>query len=124
MAEPHVQLILDRSYVPPSLQKALNRLRARVSIRSLNKALNGGVSNSADVCLVLTDTDQSSDTLDRILRQSNERACAMMVVTPEGITTPREPGIDTRLRAADAPATTDELAGRIRALCEIRRPMR
>lgn len=126
MAEPHVQLILDQNNVPPSLHKALNRLKARVSIRSLDKALNGGVSKSADVCLVLSDVNPPPDTLDRILHQSNERNCAMMVLTPGGVTTHRQTGshIGQAQSAKKSPATTDELAGRIRALCEIRRPIR
>jgi len=128
LTEPHVQLILDRDEVPPSLQAALNRLRARVSIRSIAKAMDSGVSDSADVCVVLPGINQSPDALDRILDQGDERACVMMVITPEGITTRRQPGGET----ADPPsedtssphATADELTGRIRALCEIRRPMR
>ena len=125
MAEPHVQLILERNEVPRSLQRALNRLKARVSIRSMDKAAAGGVSNSADVCVVLTGNDQSPGTLDRILHQADERDCPMMVLTPEGVTTPREPGIDAhQTQSTNAPATTAELAGRILALCEIRRPKR
>jgi serine phosphatase RsbU (regulator of sigma subunit) len=125
MAEPHIQLILDREAVPRTLRAALNRLNARVSIRSIEKALCDGMSNSVDVCVVLPGTAQTRDTLDRIIDKGTERACAMMVMTPEGVSMPRQlidgPPED---RIAASPANADELTGRIQALCEIGRPMR
>ena len=46
---PHVQVILDENQVPRPLRTALNRVNARVSLRSLDKALADGISPTADV---------------------------------------------------------------------------
>lgn len=118
--------------VPPSLQTALNRVNARVSIRSLDKALVSGVSASADVCVILPGARGSPDVLERIQSDASARACATMVLPDESmantaskldaqITYPRlvQPGAEP----SPPGLNTDELTGRIRALCEVRHPL-
>ncbi len=135
MNEPHVQLIVDaeRSDVPPSLQAALIRLQARVSIRSIEKALAAGVSPSADVCVILSDRQESDDVLGRILADASDRACATLVLpgherpAREANTasdSARLPAARMRVDPVPAPVSVDELTGRIRALCDIRAPLR
>lgn len=135
VSAPHVQLIVDieHSDVPPSLQAALNRLQARVSIRSLAKALTNGVSPSADVCVILSDRNESDGVLDRILVDASDRACATLVLPREGrpVRMPNSDPTSSHLPAArmavdqmPAQASVDELTGRIKALCEIRAPLR
>lgn len=138
MPEPHVQIIVDRQPLPLPLRAALNRLGARVSIRSLGKAADAGVSASADVCVILPDRDHSSDLLDRILDHAAGNACATLVLDGEHSSfvaadpsVPGRPDTDDVLRRLPAPEamkqaslSTDELTGRIKALCEIRRPLR
>jgi sigma-B regulation protein RsbU (phosphoserine phosphatase) len=118
---PHVQLILDRTPVPASLQTALNRVNARVSVRSMSKAAATGISPSADVCVILPNSDESPDILDQILAEASDRACATMVLPAEGT---NAFDIQRRLNPNTSEGmTADELTGRIRALCEIRRPL-
>jgi len=130
---PHVQLIVGRNSVPPTLQSALNRLNARVSIRSLGKALDSGVSPLADVCVILPDSQQPQDVLDRILNDATDRACATIVINPPSARDGFESfGTKAVNRATphiideneSASLSADELIGRIKALCEIRRPFR
>lgn len=129
---PHVQLILDQSMVPPPLQNALNRINARVSIRSLDKALVSGVSSTADVCVILPGAQGSPDVLDRILADASHQACATMVLPgieaadpPSEIEQESASGLLGRAAAEPAAVTmsTDELTGHIKALCEIRHPL-
>lgn len=121
MGTPHVQLILDRTPVPASLQTALNRVNARVSVRSMSKAVATGISPSADICVILPNTDESPDILDQILAEASDRACATMVLPAE---TTSDFDIQRRLNPNTSEGmTADELTGRIRALCEIRRPL-
>ncbi|GMU24591.1 MAG: hypothetical protein AMXMBFR13_46650 [Phycisphaerae bacterium] len=131
MHTPHVQLIVDQNNVPRPLQTALNRVKARVSLRSLDKALASGVSPSADVCVILPRHRATPDVLGRILADASERACATMVIPPgpdwPTATTPQQ----VTLRRLSAPESdeslgmsADELTGRIKALCEIRHPLR
>jgi sigma-B regulation protein RsbU (phosphoserine phosphatase) len=120
-----VQLVLDENPVPQPLVTALHRLGARVSMRSLNKARDRGISSSADVCVILPSREYENDLLDHIMEQANNRACATMVLPPAQNATAE---IDTRnpsLRKSLPPETynSDELAGRIKALCDIRQPM-
>jgi phosphoserine phosphatase RsbU/P len=114
---PHVQLILDDTTVPPPLQAALQRVNARVSVRSLRKALSSGVSETADLCVILPGATEQQDVLATILNHAADKACATMVM----------PAVTPSSDRAVAPSdgwSTDELTGRIKALCEIRRPMR
>jgi serine phosphatase RsbU (regulator of sigma subunit) len=129
--EPHVQIIVDRDPVPMPLQTALNRLGARVSIRSLGKAVATGVSPSADVCVILAGRDQAPDLLDAVMSRASDRACATMVLPACGgvgdIGPAGAPGAAPlkRLPAPEAGLfSADELTARIKALCEIRRPLR
>ncbi len=135
VSAPHVQLIVDvdRGDVPPSLQAALNRLQARVSIRSLEKALANGVSPSADVCVILSDRQDSDDVLGRILADASDRACATLVLPgerkPEHLpnsdpSSAHLPAARMAVEPAASQVSVDELTGRIRALCDIRAPMR
>lgn len=121
MEAPHVQLILDRREVPPPLQAALQRVNARVSVRSLGKALSSGVSPTADVCVILPGCDEPPDVLDQILTDASKQACGAMVIPPVGALAPER-------NAALAPSfgnlNAEELTGRIKALCEIRHPLR
>jgi sigma-B regulation protein RsbU (phosphoserine phosphatase) len=128
---PHVQLIVNENPVPPPLQTALNRLKARVTIRSFNRALDKGVSSSADVCVILDDSQQSSDVLDLILNDASDRACATLVLPTESHTGQDATGklIEQHpilLDKLNKPSSlnTDELMGRLKALCEIRRPLK
>lgn len=133
MATPHIQLIVNQTVVPPPLQTALNRVNARVSIRSLDKALSSGVSPSADVCVILPGPQGSRDLLDRILTDASDRACATLVL-PErnGNGSRPEAGHTTEARALERAVASpfagsmsaDELTGRIKALCEVRNPLR
>ena len=129
---PHVQLIIDESPVPPSLQMALHRLKARVSMRSVDKALATGVSSSADVCVILQGEHHSPDVLDRILADASDRACGTMVLG-DGLSGYDDPWQDETFAEDDGGVatavmpramTTDELTGHIKALCEVRQPMR
>jgi serine phosphatase RsbU (regulator of sigma subunit) len=126
---PHVQVILDQNTVPAPLRTALNRVKARVSLRSLDKALASGISPSADVCVILPHRKSPADVLDRILADASSRACATMIVPPaERFNGDGQASNDPIRRLAgegdDASAmNADELTGRIRALCEIRSPL-
>lgn len=130
---PHVQLIVDECVVPPPLQTALNRVNARVSIRSMDKALVSGVSSTADLCVILPGRRRSPDVLDRILADASERACATLVLSDflEDESDPRDGSEFQHLRLVRpeeedprGPALNpDELTGRIKALCEIRHPL-
>jgi serine phosphatase RsbU (regulator of sigma subunit) len=121
---PHVQLVLDQTAVPPHLQTALNRLKARVSVHSINKVLADGISPSADVCVILPGHDESMDVLDRITADASDQACATMILPLRG-TQPiynamhRVPVVDHSIDTMSA----EELTGRIRALFEARIPM-
>lgn len=140
MTTPHVQLIVDRDTTPPpSLRAALDRVQARISIRSLDKAISAGVSPTADMCVVLPAADRPAHTLDDFLTTTSNQACAAMVIPSESPQTASGPiriaalpettvpVIDRRLQP-DPTGTThlnaDEITGRIRALCEIRHPLR
>ncbi|HQE45478.1 MAG TPA: hypothetical protein PLM77_20000, partial [Phycisphaerae bacterium] len=147
---PHVQVILDQNQVPGALRTALNRVKARVSLRSLDKALADGISPTADICVILPRKQSSPDVLDRILANATERACATLVLEstdelvgegaeesawpapcPQGPSATINPGVlpdplrrlMTRNEETSA-LNADELTGRIKALCEIRSPMR
>jgi len=135
---PHVQLILDDGLVPPALQTALNRLGARVSIRSLDKALASGVSPSADACVILPGSSGRPDLLDRLIADASERACGTLVIPgPAGSRSHTAWGISAepadqmrsaclgRIASGRAESmSADELTGRLKALCEIRHPLR
>ncbi len=125
MSTPHVQLILDDQPVPGALRAALGRLNARVSIRSLEKALTAGLSPSADVCVIVPGRDGPADGMDRLLDAAKGRSCATLVMPPSNEFPIDRSSLtdDFSIRFADKRHTADELAGRIQALCEIRRPM-
>lgn len=130
MNTPHVQVILDQNTVPGALRTALNRVKARVSLRSMEKALENGISPTADVCVILPQRRDTADVLDRILADASDRACATMVIPASeefrAQTLPPDHAV-RRLNPAgdDTPnMNADELTGRIRALCEIRSPLR
>ena len=133
MASPRVQLVIDRGATPPkSLHAALRRVNACVSMRSFDKALAVGVSESADVCVVLPSAERSAEVIDRFVASTSDRACATLVLpsvsrsngTPVSRAT--DPAVPGGVSKAPRPAriSADELAGRIRALCEIRHPLR
>lgn len=125
MNTPHVQLILDRATVPPPLRTALNRVKARVSVRSLEKARTRGVSPTADVCVLLPAGGEPADVLAEILAGASDQACATMVIPPAGTDAGAMwQGMDPRLGTGVGSLNADELTGRIRALCEIRHPLR
>ncbi len=133
MSAPRVQLILDRDIEPPApLRTALNRVQAQVSIRSLDKVLAEGVSASADLCVILPGLDRHPNVLDAVLAKATDRACGTMLIAPDRRTDDGEPmtappgyhRLSPFGRAAAAPLNADELTGRIKALCEIRHPMR
>lgn len=146
MQTPHVQIIVDRPSVPPPLQNALMRLGARVSIRSLDKAAKAGITPSADVCIILPGEHHCGDLLERVMASASEHACATMVLPADhesesSAGTDEQPtGIDSaqgaggaavatvRLRAPElrlsGNPSTEELTGRIQALCDIRDPLR
>lgn len=131
MNTPHVQVILDQDSVPGPLRTALNRVKARVSLRSMDKALASGISPSADVCVILPGSRAESDVLGRILEDADERACATLVIPPSTDFAGERLSNDSTLRrltppAGDDPVTmnADELTGRIKALYEIRSPLR
>lgn len=122
MATPHVQLILDRATVPAPLQTALTRINARVSVRSMDKAFSTGISPSADVCVILPAGHEPPDVLARILSDASDQACATMVLSAEQVGDPGN--VEQRLSPRSASrVSADELTGRIRALCDIRRPL-
>lgn len=77
---PHVQVILDRNHVPGPLRTALHRVQARVSLRSMDKALADGISPTADICVILPRRQSRPDVLSRILADASERACATLVL--------------------------------------------
>lgn len=146
MATPHVQLVVDHGIAPPqSLKMALHRVNARVSIRSLDKALTNGIPDSADVCVILPSAACSASSLERLVTETSARACATLVLDEDG--TSRDELIPARGGTAFSgevsqpvtftgrvslpigpfrrlPLNADELTGRIKALCEIRRPFR
>lgn len=138
MEEPHVQIIVDGDPVPLSLKTALNRVGARVSIRSLSKAAHCGLSPSTDVCIILPKVDHAPDLLERIVCHASDRACATMVLHAAPIRVPApqvighdESHVNVAVRRLAAPETSnvlslnaDELTGRLKALCDIRRPLR
>ncbi len=118
---PHVQLILDADMVPPPLQAALNRVHARVSVRSLARALSAGIPSSVDVCVILPGAHECPDLLARILSEASEQACATLVLSRDEVGS----GVARPVNGPDRhTATADELTGRIKTLCEIRSPMR
>jgi serine phosphatase RsbU (regulator of sigma subunit) len=136
---PHVQLILDHNIEPPApLRTALNRVHAQVSIRSLDRALAEGVSATADLCVILHGSDRGTDVLDAVLARASDRACGTMLIAADELTKEYETATGSltargtlsghRLipfgRSTAAPLNADELTGRIKALCEIRHPMR
>ncbi|HOW73442.1 MAG TPA: PP2C family protein-serine/threonine phosphatase [Phycisphaerae bacterium] len=146
MATPHVQLIVDHGMAPPqSLKTALYRVNARVSIRSLDKALTSGIPDSADVCVILPSAACSSAALERLVTETSARACATLVLDEDGASRDESTsarGGTTFSGEVSSPVTStgrmlfavqpfkrmplnaDELTGRIKALCEIRRPLR
>lgn len=136
MPAPHVQIIVDREPVPTPLRTALSRLGARVSIRSVNKAAQAGISASADVCVIVPGIHPQPDTLERILAHASDHACAAVVLDGRPVerlcgglaATPDQARIIERLPSpeacGDVPLSADAWAGRILALCEIRRPFR
>lgn len=101
-------------------------------MRSFEKALAVGVSESADVCVVLPSAERPAETIDRFLTSASDRACATFVLPApshwkSSTTNPSaDRSASNRMRTAlPGPApSADELAGRIRALCEIRHPLR
>ncbi|HSW46803.1 MAG TPA: PP2C family protein-serine/threonine phosphatase, partial [Phycisphaerae bacterium] len=133
VSSPHVQLIIDRDIEPPGpLRAALNRVQAQVSLRSFDKALSDGISSSADLCVVLPGADRPNDVLDAFMARASDRVCGTILIPAD---TDPAPGAgngkklsDHRLSGFDRPVAgslnTDELAGRIKALWEIRRPFR
>lgn len=137
LQEPHVQIIVDGDPVPTPLKTALHRVGARISIRSLSKAAAAGVSPSADACVILPGPDHGHDLLEQVVSQAGDRACAAMVLAPARsappvpqTSAPSGPQTSSvrRLPAPEATASpdlnVDELTGRIKAMCEIRRPLR
>jgi len=111
-------------------------VNARVSVRSLDKALASGVSPSADVCVLLPAADRPSDTLTRFLDEAPDRACATLVIPSserQDYTNTSTAGPGDRLAehrltpggwTAPEPLNADELTGRIKALCDIGHPLR
>jgi hypothetical protein len=79
---PHVQVILDENQVPGTLRTALNRVNARVSLRSLDKALTQGISPTADVCVILPRRHNAPDVLGQLLADASMRDCATLVFDP------------------------------------------
>jgi len=118
------------------LQTALNRVNARVSVRSLDKALVSGVSASADMCVLLPDANRPTDTLDRFLEEAPDRACATLVIPSQGhrgLADGEATGLSDGLAGrrltpgswlAQETLNADELTGRIKALYEIGHPLR
>jgi sigma-B regulation protein RsbU (phosphoserine phosphatase) len=127
---PHVQVILDENHVPGPLRAALGRVKARVSLRSLDRALTDGISPTADLCVILPGRHSGPDVLGRVLADASERACATMVLDPDDDPAARKQATPHPVRqfasAGEDTATlnADELTGRIKALCDIRSPMR
>ena len=133
MSVPHVQLILDRDIEPPGpLRVALDRVQAQVSIRSLDKAIAEGVSPTADLCVVLPSADRPTDVLDAMLARASDRTCSTMLIPSDQSSAADRPDDGTlsehRLNPLGQRGSNglnaDELTGRIRALCEIRHPLR
>lgn len=130
MDTPHVQVILDQNTVPAPLQTALHRVKARVSLRSMDKALTSGISPTADVCVILPQKRATPDVLDRILADACDRACATMVLPTAGDSPARPSQLEETGRfvegahAESGALNADELTGRIKALCEVRSPLR
>ncbi len=130
MEAPHVQLVTDSdpSGIPAPLQDALIRLNARVSIRSAGSILSRGLSPSIDVCVIVPSSNDSPDAIDRILAAASRSACSAMILPAPGYTetSPAAARIEQGLQALaveDALDTAEEIAARIQALFEIRRPM-
>ncbi len=125
MSTPHIQLILDDRPIPGALRTALGRLNARVSIRSVEKALASGLSPSADVCVIVPGRNGPPDIMDHLLAEARGQACATLVMPHAAeIPTDRSNATgDFDIPFDNHRNTADELAGRIQALCEIRRPM-
>lgn len=108
-------------------------MNARVSIRSLDKVLASGVSPSADLCVVLPAEDREPEALNRFFAEGSDSTCAALVL-PSASCRNGPTGGNGRLcnkrevlaerRNGDADLNADELAGRIKALCEIRHPLR
>lgn len=130
---------------PQSLKTALYRVNARISIRSLDKALANGIPDSTDVCVILPSSACSQSSLDRLMTETSARACATLVLDEDGSSRDeataisdgttftgevRSPATFTGRRPLPTlpskrpPLNADELTGRIKALCEIRRPFR
>lgn len=101
METPHVQVILDENQVPAPLRTALNRVHARVSLRSLDKALASGISPTADVCVILPRKHSAPDVLGQLLAEASQRDCATLVFEPES-NLRRLNETTTRLRQRDA----------------------
>ncbi len=126
MHSPHVQLVLDENPVPQPLLVALNRLGARVSMRSLNKARQRGISPSADVCVILPSRNHATDLLDNIVEEANNQACATMIWPTDDETELEQSGTIPSSSKRPVPRnrfSPEELTGRLKALCDIRQPM-
>ncbi len=139
MQNPHIELIVDRTQVPAPLKTALTRLGARVSYRSMDKALTSGVSRTADACVILSGEGGGPDSLDRILANASDHACGTLVIPPRlrigstssspGTTSPADAGTGIAPPFPEPAGdrgflNADELTGRIKALCELRDPLK
>ena len=100
-------------------------------MRSLDKALEAGVSESADLCLVIPSSGRSPESIDSFLTETSARTCATMVIPIEQNESSFTSNGPVRLeqrrlkaRNESSNLNVDELTGRIKALCEIRHPLR
>lgn len=124
MDTPHVQVILDENQVPAPLRTALNRVNARVSLRSLDKALTNGISPTADVCVILPRRHSAPDVLGQLLADASQRDCATLVFEPDSGARRMSEELD-RLRRRDAERNLDvrQLDEQLKLASEIQRDL-
>ena len=124
MGQPQIHVLLDEPEMPPTIARALLRLDASVRLSRLDNELAHPTFRSADARLVVTSRANHGDhaRFRRLLAHCSDQPCATLVLTP----TPA--GNQRAVADGDGAAigfasdlSADELAGRLAAMCFMRR---
>jgi hypothetical protein len=123
---PHVEVLLDGVELTSTAREAIERIGALVEIACLSDFCCSRAGGGADARLLLTSCAEpvANGKLELFLDRFDRDPCATLILSDQpvdGETAQRVAG-DRAIRFASG-LSADELAGRLRAMCSLRRPM-
>lgn len=121
---PLIEIISDEPQLPPMLDAALRRIRARVTHAGVADAALGRLDDDADARVIVAAGDWPAARLAALLRRASDASRCAMVVGTDRASADLSPGVHDRAPCVSDAASEDELRGRLMAMCEARRSLR